>query len=97
MSKHGCYCRNCIKFFLIFWGDGAKLLNKFELNGRIRKMLLSKQGEYNLTNQQMADILHITPRTYSNILSDKTHEIRISVVYYAVKYFNVNVYELIKE
>lgn len=83
--------------FLIFWGDGAKLLNKFELNGRIRKMLLSKQGEYNLTNQQMADILHITPRTYSNILSDKTHEIRISVVYYAVKYFNVNIYELIKE
>jgi transcriptional regulator with XRE-family HTH domain len=73
------------------------LLNKFELNGRIRKMLLSKQGEYNLTNQQMADILHITPRTYSNILSDKTHEIRISVVYYAVKYFNVNIYELIKE
>ena len=53
-------------------------------------MLLSKQGEYNLTNQQMADILHITPRTYSNILSDKTHEIRISVVYHAVKYFNVN-------
>lgn len=97
MSKHGCYCRNCINFFLIFWGDGAKLLNKFELNGRIRKMLLSKQGEYNLTNQQMADILHITPRTYSNILSDKTHEIRISVVYYAVKYFNVNIYELIKE
>lgn len=83
--------------FLIYLGDGAKLLNKFELNGRIRRMLLSKQGEYNLTNQQMADILHITPRTYSNILSDKTHEIRISVVYYAVKYFNVNVYELIKE
>ena len=73
------------------------MLNKLELNSKVRKFLLSKQGEYNLTNQQMADILHISSRTYSNILSDKTHEIRISVVYYAVKYFNVNIYELIKE
>ena len=73
------------------------MLNKLELNSKVRKFLLSKQGEYNLTNQQMADILHISSRTYSNIVSDKTHEIRLSVVYYAAKYFNVNVNELVKE
>lgn len=73
------------------------MLNKLELNSKVRNFLLSKQGEYNLTNQQMADILHISSRTYSNIVSDKTHEIRLSVVYYTAKYFNVNVNELVKE